>query len=541
MAIAQPVKKDTIIVISGDFKPKVADANKYSENPVVNDSAPPVPPLTYSVIQRQNPTAFEVDPIKPAVVKPGETLSKLYRSYFKAGFGNYTTPYFEGWYNTLRKKDYQLGAHYRHLSSTGQIDDVGYSGYSINEASVNYQRYFNKYTLSGDVFFNRNVRHLYGFNPTMLPIGVEVGRDSIRQRFNHIGFNVEGKTNYVTDSSRVNHSFFTRYYNYGALDTVAENRFALGGKGWYNKGEMQYGGMGSFDYIQNRYASADTVSTYLVTLQPFFNLTNKRYSVNAGVNAFLNIQDDSTRFYFHPFIKASFNLYEDYVILYAGIDGNFNRNTLLQFSTDNPFLATNQRIQNSNSKTILTAGLRGAISSSILFNVFGGFKVVDNMALWVNDTLGLRNSFNAVYDTVRVATVGGELTFVQGERFNLATNVTYNSYRPRNEAKAWHMPNLRVALNARYNIQDKIIVKADVFAYNNRFARGFVTDSLGVTTVSPITLKGFADVNLGVEYRYNKQLSAFVQLNNILATRYQWFNQMPQQRFNFMLGIALGL
>jgi hypothetical protein len=55
-----------------------------------------------------------------------------------------------------------------------------------------------------------------------------------------------------------------------------------------------------------------------------------------------------------------------------------------------------------------------------------------------------------------------------------------------------------------------------------------------------VELKGYVDANLGFEYRY-KQLSGFVQFNNIAAAKYQRWNYYPSQRFNFMIGLTYSL
>ena len=130
---AQPGK--TNIEIFGPFKAKVADSQKFLEQPVIKDTSSGRMKIDYELNSRRINTVYEVDPIKAASVK-GEPLSKLYRGYAKGGYGNYNTPYAELYYHNLRSKKYSNGVHYRHLSSGGQIRDVGYSGYSQNELNL---------------------------------------------------------------------------------------------------------------------------------------------------------------------------------------------------------------------------------------------------------------------------------------------------------------------------------------------------------------------------------------------------------------------
>jgi hypothetical protein len=530
------------IVVTDTYNPQLVDANKYYENPKVTDSVPKQPVLDYTTIQSQYKTGFELDPIKAATIK-GQGLEKLYRAHAKVGFGNYTTPYGELWVNSLRSKTMSLGLHYMHLSSTGKIKDRGHAGYSTNDLDLYGKSFVGKHTLSGDLYYHRNARHYYGYNPSEF----NLSKDDVLQYFNHIGINLGGESNYVGDSSRIHHKIDMKYYYLADRFKTTENFFDIGGKAWFNNNNLSYGGALNFDYIRNLNNNdqlQDTVNTYLLTIKPFFRAQGDKYMVRAGVNAFLNVQDTNTRFYFHPTIEASFNLYQDYLIVFAGINGDFKRNTFLGLTTQNMFMNTNASIQNSNHKLQINGGLKGALSKSTSFKIDVNRQMVDNMPLFVNDTaVGPRNTFFMVYDTVRVFNVNGELAFAKGDKFTLAARGEFYSYKPRNEAKAWHLPNFRVAINGRYNIADKILVKADVYVVGTRYARVFSLDSLGlpVTPLIAKELKPYVDANLGIEYRYNKALSAFLNINNIAARRYERYYGYPSQRINFILGISYSL
>ena len=63
----------------------------------------------------------------------------------------------------------------------------------------------------------------------------------------------------------------------------------------------------------------------------------------------------------------------------------------------------------------------------------------------------------------------------------------------------------------------------DVFIENNQYVK---------------TLGFIADANLGVEYRYNERISAFVQLNNFASQKYtRWYNA-PVQAFQVLGGVT---
>jgi outer membrane receptor protein involved in Fe transport len=109
------------------------------------------------------------------------------------------------------------------------------------------------------------------------------------------------------------------------------------------------------------------------------------------------------------------------------------------------------------------------------------------------------------------------------------------------EHQAWHKPKLEISLMTEYNIQDKILLKAELFTRGKMYARIFEEQTSGLITSNVETsteIKGMADLNLGIEYRYTKVLSGFLNFNNILGQRYyKWYNY-PSYRFNMMLGVT---
>ena len=87
---------------------------------------------------------------------------------------------------------------------------------------------------------------------------------------------------------------------------------------------------------------------------------------------------------------------------------------------------------------------------------------------------------------------------------------------------------------ASYNLKEKIIVKADIFAIGEAYAREY--DESG----SPVAVKlrSVVDLNLELEYRYTRKLSTYLRLNNLSAQRYYRWNQYPTMRFSFLGGLT---
>ena len=75
----------------------------------------------------------------------------------------------------------------------------------------------------------------------------------------------------------------------------------------------------------------------------------------------------------------------------------------------------------------------------------------------------------------------------------------------------------------------------DIIAIGNRYAKSYDE------SIEFIKLDPFIDLNLGIEYRYSRILSAFVSLNNITSSEYYIWNQYPAYRFNFLVGFTYKL
>jgi outer membrane receptor protein involved in Fe transport len=154
------------------------------------------------------------------------------------------------------------------------------------------------------------------------------------------------------------------------------------------------------------------------------------------------------------------------------------------------------------------------------------------------------NTFNVINDTVDVTTVDAQVSYIVADKINVIARGEYYMYAFQTQPEAWHLPDWKATLSGSYNVKEKIIIKADIFAISERKALVYDStstfigiDEIGVSTYVQ-TLPWMIDINLGIEYRYNKKLSAFVNFNNIAAMNYYQWNKYPSQGFNLLGGLT---
>jgi hypothetical protein len=539
-AFAQP--GHTSMDIIGSYKPKIPDAQKITEQPSIEDSVSEKFKIEYELNSRRVSTVYEVDPIKAANMR-GEKLKKLYNGYAKGGFGTYMTPYAELFYNTGRSKKHSSGVHYRHLSSTGQIADVGYSGFSRNTLNLHGKSFIKKSTLSGGLDYDRNVMHYYGFNTNPYESywdtsDVNLERDGIKQRYQLIGVQASINDNYPVDSQATKYKTGLSFYNYRDRFNVEENNFkAFGDVSFYYKTYDLYV-KGTVDYFKNDNDSISQNNT-IIDLRPGIRFKKDLWRLNAGL-AVISAFGEVGEFKVVPELDFDLHLFKNIIILNIGTDTRYDRTSYRALTTENPFLINTVELRNAWKPFRWYAGLRGAVSSRLSFNLRASYVQITNQHFFVNDTTeGNWNKLTVVYDNPNLFEVNGELTWQKHEKLRLVARLDYLGYGMDALSQAWHVPSLRLNLSGKYNLKDKIWITATVIGLNRQFARTFVETAGNVLPVeNEERIKGLADVNLGAEYRYNKRLGMYLQLNNILNVRYDRYLYYPTQRFNLLGGIS---
>ncbi len=538
---AQPGKSNDVVVI-GDFTPKLADAEKIQETPLVDDSSSTQFKIDYELQSRKVPTAFEIDPIKAAKVK-GEPLNKIYQGYVKGGFGSYMTPFGELYYGSERNKYYMSGLRLRHFSSSGQIANVGYSGFSNNEINLFGKSIRKKVVFGGNLDYRRDVVHYYGFrtNPIDTSLWLDYGleKSDIRQRYQLVGINGSISDNYPVDTHATKYRVDLKYHNYMDAFDTQENRFLANGDVSFYYRLYSFNIKSSLDVYKNQNINWSDNFT-LFNLRPSILFKQYNWRLRAGLNMYAS-SDTSNGFRFAPEVDFDLHLFDDILVLNLGTDSRLNRFSYRMLTEENPWLRSDVLPLNTWNPFRLYGGLRGAFSSKLAFNVQVSYTPqIENQFFFVDDTsAGNWNKLTYVTDNVSLFELHGEVTWQNHEKLKVIARADYLGYTTDSQEKAWYVPSLRLSLSGKYNLQEKIGLELTLLTRNRQFYRDFITDDVtGIQSPVSRQLKGIADLNIGAEYRYTKRLSMFLRMQNMLNVRYKRYLNYPTQRFMVLGGLS---
>jgi outer membrane receptor for ferric coprogen and ferric-rhodotorulic acid len=151
------------------------------------------------------------------------------------------------------------------------------------------------------------------------------------------------------------------------------------------------------------------------------------------------------------------------------------------------------------------------------------------MPLFVNDSLDGKN-FQVVYENkLDEFTLHGELSYLEGEDFNVTAALTLNNFKTSSQYKAWGLLPVEFTTTLRWQILKDLWLKADLWAFQGAYWR-YLNKSVG-------TGDGGFDVNAGMEFRLTKQFNLWLQMNNLFNDKYQRWNQYSVYGFNILGGV----
>lgn len=557
-ALFLAAQNDGIVVI-GKGSREVEPATRILESPKIIDTIKPTTVPSYPMLVYRQPTKITLDTIEAATVETTDKLKPLYPFYAKFGIGSTIMPLGELYFNSTRSRSYVYGMSAKHLSSFGDVknrEKITYAPAQFDRTDLNVFGKINEsnYNLSGSLHYKNNGFHYYG-----IPFDT-ISADSIAQRIQQVGGDFEYIAN-RGDSSAFNFSLGTGY-NYlttkkPIIDSLSdwksqENNFYLKTKGWYTYNtETFYANLG-VRYNGYKYGIADSVLTpidsglvnnnTIIDFHPgvLSQKLNNKLKVEVGVALAIDIQQKA-KAYVYPQAELKYTMFNDIFIPFVGVRGGLKQNSFRSLSGENQYMLTNVQIKNEHNPFDIYAGFKGTLSKRLSFNVNASFAKVMNKALFVTDTLYSRgNKFNVIYDTMNITRLEASLSYQMNEKLKIDGIGRFYSYEAKNQAFAWNLPQLQFLVRGAYNLYDKFLVNIDANLETGRKAlvygpgkeiqkeNGQYYQSLGF----------IADINLGLEYRYNKRISAFIQCNNLASQRYyRWYNY-PVQPIQVMGGIT---
>jgi len=527
--------KDLEIQLTKERQLVLPRATRYYEKVPPRAYEPIVPAISYEVKNLPFASPNFVPAIRPLRIKQ-ENLKKLYGNYLSGGIGNYTSFMAEGSVTTKRDKQKLLGADFFWRSfGKGPVDSDN-SASSNTRINLFGKAVTDKTTFDGEAGYNNQRGYFYSYAPA-----TDVDREKLKQVYERVGAKVTAGN---TKRGDFNYRAGLGYSHLKDAFVSSEGELTAWLEG---DSRLKNGNKVSLHadvFLINRKDSLYSQARSLIHIQPAYEFQPmEKLKVMAGLNlAISNDYNGSMKIY--PHVKAVYELGES-IDLYATVTGNLDKVNLHTLTAENFWLNANNLMVNTNRTLEFDGGLQTSLGRKVAARLGASYATLQNLYFYqavrsVYDLAGNPTGipfdrFNLAYDnsTGRFNPYG-ELTYTESDKVSASMRMDYYSYKTGTLAEAWHRPSFRGEVKVQYNLFSKIYLSAGLIAQG-----GMKAAEPGTGTIR--TLDTAMDLNFKGRYFFSRQLSAFIQLDNVLSRQYPLYLGYPARGFQALVGVSWSL
>ncbi len=513
-----------------DFEIKTKEGTRIQTTPEAYSIEPPTYNYEYEMDVKPVAIEYPAPYIRPVAMQADEPI-KYYNGYIKGGFGSLENPHLDAQYDLIATDYYTIG---------GKINFT-----RLNDNTVANKKYGQSYVdLHADYFLTeeqlisfkiggdfQNI-HAFGFNhlaDTLMPIALGLQNANLSDVFldaSYANTNAESNLSY---GGRI------RYDRISAgLSGQKENNFKL---------EVHGNTLLKNSFLFDLRAGINTAnlsdandgSDAIIYANPSISFSKGKAGIKLGAT-FANGSEGGAIF---PDAELRVNLSRQAFILELGADGEYVQQGLKHLSGINPFLAVIENIEDSKQYNFY-AGLSGHLKKDVSYSVRAGYKLLDNLGLFVNDYVNNQRLFTTVYDYISSMYLSANISLAPSEELSVKLGVTKQILEPYGDGiqdvarAAWHMVPLLFESKIGFSIiPERLKLTADLYLLEGLKFRND-TGGSGDTDFG-------VDLNFGLDAKIIERISAFVAAKNILSNNYERWNGYENFGANFLGGIKVKL
>ena len=281
------------------------------------------------------------------------------------------------------------------------------------------------------------------------------------------------------------------------------------------------------------------------SMNPYYSIERERWDIRLGVKSSFSFVHGRP---FNPSPDVSFEwkAVPEWLAFYAGAGGGYKVNTLDGMFTENRFLFSDLRVQDTYTPVSAYFGVKIKPVYNLLFDAYVNYQYIDNQYFFINkdyaysllsstllgspnDSIIYTNKFNVVYSAATLVKVGLRANYNLRNLVNIQLKGAYNGWDVEDIAMAWNKPKFEADMTADWRVTRNLNVTSNVFFESERFAK------LGEQSMR---MRPKVDINLGASYSYLNWFTLFGKVNNLTNNRYQEFYGYEVQGMNVLVGAS---
>ena len=510
----------TEVKVKEGFNPIIPEASRLNENATFADTIKKDRAQTYETIDAGLKSDYKTKPLAVAQVRD-DKISQLYGTKIRVGFGSAWISKAGIVHNSGRSKNLSYGVIANHSAnkySLAQNSKNTINLYAkkirpscILMTNLDYDRrtalyYDEKLNLMEDKFFSNR------FAYTKLSF-TAISKESNPQGLKHY------TTFFISDLNEFSENQI--HLSSNLSKTIAGRPFNLGAQ--FN------------NYLRYNNSQSEVENTDLKLLSFSPSTVFTKYGIDFSLGVDFNFLSDDSPIGFYPQIKLQKELVEDVLLFYGGLRYRQLGNTLKSLSDENPYIhsfGTNQYILAGDSflqelkitdKQELYLVMRNVLGVEEVLECGIAYGKIQNFAHFIGTPHPIYNRFQVAYVDVKQFHANLNYSREINSIIGLNANANYFSW----DMDIYNKPNFISNLSIPINLRDKIKVALSISYMSKRSIMDNISSELPAKIHS----------NLGLYYSYSKQLSAYLQLNNITNSKKDLWVGYREMGFNAVFSI----
>jgi hypothetical protein len=268
-------------------------------------------------------------------------------------------------------------------------------------------------------------------------------------------------------------------------------------------------------------------------LRPLIAWRKEKVEVKGGFGLNLySATESETRFY--PHIQGRFEMLKDRLEIGSEISGGMRYQMMYQWIAENPYLDTLTRVLPSIDKYVAKLYFSGKWAKLLTWKLSLHARETDRQAVYYSAP-GREGYFTVLYDTGFVQQgIRLDWTLNRMKEWEGGGSISYNNNQTGTVAHFFHQPAFRAEVFLSWIPTDRLKFTLKNYTFGSRTMGIAATGN----SYSVVTAPAFSDIGIGLEYRFYKRFSLFLEANNLAAQTYQRWYLYPERPLDFRGGLS---
>lgn len=533
------------VTVEGSYKPQIKRSERLQKAPEMPDNEFNIPKYKVEARDFNFGNSIEVETMSAMTYKADYGIESK-NNFLKAGLGTRLSPVFLFRHYSDLSKTMSLGVGVKHYSSWLEMNDYKKSSFMNNAFNVMAVNKFRTGQLRSFVDYKYDMYHMRAYdgieNPNgrnihSLNVGAKWLANGSSYRDIYTEFGGDYRATWIaggTTEHQINANAHLAYSDNWISDKNVNDLQTLA-----TDVELNY---------NNIYQGQ-----FLLAVNPYFTMSGDFYHLHLGLRVDMKTGGNMG---VYPDVLGSIFVLDNKLEFYAKLGGRSKINTFAEIVSKNPFVTTNftnySEFGYEKTKFDFQAGAKSKIANNIDAHVGVRYRTIKNSVFFIPDydfyavydedaTTYHLQAFDIIFQDYHLTTILADVHWKAMEKLDVAAEFAYNIYNIQGQnliqipevtslyGKPWYKPSFTMTLRGDYRLNDTWRFNAAVKYIGNRW---MLTPDLEVLDV-----KRSVDVQLGVDYKIQDDLSAFVEIKDVLHQKYEMYYNYPTLGFEVVVGI----